>query len=213
MGEAPFYFSHFLSLVIFFFSLCADFKSYPKTIPTEIIYYRLGLTTQWNESIVCCRGTVQFTLHIFTRQTIYSMPFAFPSSFVCRHVFLSTLSTHTKNINRFFMDFCFGLGSDRVSRRTHCVSLELVSTYVIDVVFLEFGANLNADYACRSFYHICSQLFVSIAFNHSFPITCICNFWFIYCSQFTITTIFDDDASSIDGDSCGGDSHKKKQYF
>lgn len=27
-------------------SLCADFKSYPKTIPTEIIYCRLSLTTQ-----------------------------------------------------------------------------------------------------------------------------------------------------------------------
>lgn len=26
--------------------LCADFKSYPKTIPTEIIYCRLSLTTQ-----------------------------------------------------------------------------------------------------------------------------------------------------------------------
>lgn len=62
-------------------AVCADFKSYPKTIPTEIIYYRLGLTTQLKQWYA---APLHNFLYTFLRVKQKSMPFALLS--LSRHL-------------------------------------------------------------------------------------------------------------------------------
>lgn len=161
-------------------AVCADFKSYPKTIPTEIIYYRLGLTTQLKQWYVAALHNFLYT---FLRVKLKSMPFALLS--LSRHLpprlLAHTQNAHTrsereKNLPIEFSWIFFPVVARLSTQcwvatcaiyffkpewRNHSAHSSTGCTYgmyVIDVVFLEFHEIFfKADYACRSFYF--SQLF------------------------------------------------------
>lgn len=82
--------TEFFFVLLWPVSLCADFKSYPKTIPTEIIYCRLSLTTQRKRWYATALHNSLYTF-LRVKQAIYMWPLlCFRFSVLCRHLFWRT---------------------------------------------------------------------------------------------------------------------------